>query len=731
MAVQTQVRQITVSLDAKGAAQVRAITGHLKDLNRQVSTLSGFSQLLQNAFALSFAGVGIGQVAKLVDSMQMLTDRLTVVEGSAEAAGVRLKELTDLANRTNTSAESLAVGYTRLANATAGTGVSSKSLLAITEVLQNSFRLSGASITETTNTLIQLSQAFSSGELRGQELRSIMEQNAVVARLLRKEYGADVYKKAEQGAISLSAFLKIIAGAQGEINDQAKKLRPTLEQTFTKALNDLKLYVNSINESVLLTTKFADAVEFLTKNFSLLATVLISGVIVARMTQITASILAAASAIKVFILGLNPVTAVLAAVFVGGLWAAGITSVEEFRYELKLFSAEVLETASSIATLAKNVLLFNPLTTLIGLALYDTLEEQSKKLDIAAQEYRKAAANMFAPTDGQAEVDAFLKAEKAIKDAADAASGFAKSKDPIMQINEAIAALNKTVSTGGISYQKYFNQLGELELKKVNLEFSSGKLTLEKYREEVLKLEKLDLARQFNQGFIGLEQFNTQLELLKIEEINNDLQSGKIDWQQYRSEIDKVSSSLDSGGLLVRGAERYIDSIGGQAQAITKAIESAFMSLEDSFTQFIQQGSQDWKQFAQSILDDITRIIVRYQIIAPLARGITGYFGGGEAGTPAAPSSPAATPDFTLAKVGGGNLATDYYSKNVAQQQAAPVTVNIVNNSNSEITQQESTGAGGEKILDIIIKAKVNEGIASGAFDKSMAQSYAIRRKGY
>jgi hypothetical protein len=57
-------------------------------------------------------------------------------------------------------------------------------------------------------------------------------------------------------------------------------------------------------------------------------------------------------------------------------------------------------------------------------------------------------------------------------------------------------------------------------------------------------------------------------------------------------------------------------------------------------------------------------------------------------------------------------------------------TINIVNNTQSEVTTQESSGPNGEKVIEFLITNKVKEGLASGLYDKQMQMAYGIRRKG-
>lgn len=736
--VQNQVRQITVKLDTEGARKVRQISNELKALNRQVSSLSGFSRLLQNAFFVGFAGIGLTSVIRLADSMQLLTDRLSAVEGGIGAATAKLADLNRLAGRTNQTIDSVATVYVRLANATAGTGLSATGLLGTTETLINTFRLSGATITETTNTMIQLSQAFSSGELRGQELRSVMEQNAVVARLLRKEYGAEVYKKAEQGAIDLATFLRILLKEQESINEEAAKLGPTFEQTFLKALNSIKLFVNDVNIALELNRKFAKSVEFVTENIDLLAAAI--GVLVAaKFAPLLMQIPAFSAALAGVVLATNPLILAL-----GALAAATIYSYEsigEFRADLKLFQAELLELPGQLYKIVETMLLIIPVTTLFGLALreatggnpFDDLTEKAKDYREEATSlynlYREMArTDSLKPTDTMAEVTAFLQREDLEKIA-----GMAnKAKDQIKVLTEQIALLNSQFASGSISANDFYSKLNRLENLKLKEEFRQGKIDLEKFNAELIKLQQLDLSRQFLLGKVSLEDFNRSMESLKIEEINNKLRAGRITWQEYRNEIDKVSTSLESGELLGRGANRYLNSIGSTADQIVSAIERAFGGLEDSFTEFIRTGTQDWRKFVDDILADVARILVRTQIVAPLASAAASYFGpmvpgvGGGSFVPSGSAGVAPAVPFSKVGYASGN---DIYAKS-SPSSSAPVTVNIVNNSSAEITQQESTGPNGERFLDVIIKSKVNEGFATGAFDKSLSQSYGLRRKG-
>src|SRR5690606_2602352 len=84
--------------------------------------------------------------------------------------------LFDVANRTRSSFEGTANLYARVALATKELGIGQQELLTFTERVNQAIILSGASAQEAQAGLIQLSQGLASGALRGDELRSVLEQ---------------------------------------------------------------------------------------------------------------------------------------------------------------------------------------------------------------------------------------------------------------------------------------------------------------------------------------------------------------------------------------------------------------------------------------------------------------------------------------------------------------------------------------------------------------------------
>ena len=193
MAPQTQTRRILIKVDTQGSGAFKSIKREIASLNDQLtkgtSILGKFNNIFNAFLGASFLGVGISQITQLADSYSLLFDRVKVFTGSAETAQAAFEGIERVARQNNSSIEAIATTYNRLNLALSDAGVTSEQTLRITDLLQKSFRLSGSTISEATAATIQLSQGLASGQLRGQELRSVLEQNAIIGDLLSKSLG--------------------------------------------------------------------------------------------------------------------------------------------------------------------------------------------------------------------------------------------------------------------------------------------------------------------------------------------------------------------------------------------------------------------------------------------------------------------------------------------------------------------------------------------------------------
>lgn len=347
---------------------------------------------------------------------------------------------------------------------------------------------------------------------------------------------------------------------------------------------------------------------------------------------------------------------------------------------------------------------------------------------------------------------------------------YGEAAQKVVKVKEVLAGVNKEFISGKISADQYASKLVDFEFYKLNREFKEGKINLNAFNKGLNELERNSLNRQFSQGVITLQQFNYAIEQNRIQDLNTDLAHGTISLKEYNAELIKISSTFSAGGALRAGTQSYLDSIGTTSQQVAQAIQNAFTGLETYMSEFIKTGKFNFAQFTQAILDDLTKIIIRASIIRPLAEGILSF--GTSAAVGGATSTSAGNGQFaspnianangnvfdrglkkfasggvvnspTMFGYGGGKTGlmgeagpeailplTRSGGKLGVEASVTPVTVNIINNTPSEVTTKETVGPAGDRTIEVLIVNKVREGIATGSFDRVMSSSYGVNRKG-
>jgi len=768
MPTTTQVRQIVIRVDAAGVKEaLDKISGSMGQLNKNTKSIKDNFQLLTNAFQGWVAFLGVREVARMSDEMQNLSNRLKIVSKSGEDTTQTMVQILDLANRTNQSVSDTAEVYTRLGTSLKIANASSQQLLAVTEALVNSFRISGSTGTETAATIIQLSQAFASGTLRGQELRSVMLQNAELARLLRERFGKDLADKAEKGLISIVEVLKILRDNMERINNQAKILAPTFEQTITKALNVAKFAIFQFNEQFKLSAKFATFVDAVVKGMFTLGKAAIDlGTIIYE--NIDFKLLAAQAFALLAVI--NPLAASF--LLVGGAAVFTTGGIGDFLDKIRNLAAWVYQLRIWIEELALTIdLKFAKAINKVGLLSDEAKEKLALQIDLI-RELKETAEGLGRPKYQSTAEDAKKFTAEAMKKAInDLIKQYEKlgftGGDKLKKIKEILGDINKELLSNTITLEEYGRKLVNFELYKLNREFSEGKFNIFEYNKRLTELKTQELSRQLKNGIISMKEFKTAVEQLNLKELNDKFQAGKITLQEYNEELIKISQQFEPGSALQAGTQAYLDSIGTVSQGVAGAIKNTFSALEDNMLEFIKTGKFNFAQFTQSILDDLLKIIIRASIIKPLADSILNFSIGGGGGTTALPAS---NSDYTTTAAhgkvfdgglkkfasggivggpttfgyGGGKrglmgeagpeaiipLARGSGGDLGVKASITPVTINIINQAGAEVQQKETTGPNGERTIELLIQGKVKEGIQNGSFDKSFQTAYGITRKG-
>ncbi len=231
----------------------KAVKGS-KQAEKSLKKIEQQADKLRKSIRNVFAGVGTGflvaQIVQLTDSYTNLQNRLRVVTNGTGELAKATGNLYNIARETRSSFAGTVELYSRLSMSARALGVDEQELTHFTKSMNQAIILSGASGREAQAGLIQLSQGIASGALRGDELRSVLEQLPVVADVIAKQMGVTRGELIDLGATGVITSKQILDGfknAREELEERFAKTIPTISQSFQVLKNSLTLTIGEFN----------------------------------------------------------------------------------------------------------------------------------------------------------------------------------------------------------------------------------------------------------------------------------------------------------------------------------------------------------------------------------------------------------------------------------------------------------------------------------------------------
>lgn len=256
------------------------LTNSLKKLDNQQENTNQSAQKTTTAFDTIATGIkgfiGLQVASKLgewgkafIDTatqVELLQSRIELYTSSSTEATQIFGQLVQQANRAGTDLQTAAQSFQRFAAAGNDVGISNQVILQFTDNLQKMARISGASSQEASAAIYQLSQAFASGRLQGDEFRSVSEQLPTVLQVLAKQMGVttgELKQLGSDGEITRDKLL-LLNNATDDINAQFDRMPRTVDQAATALQNNLSVAIAELDQQI-------GASKFLAKFLDLLA----------------------------------------------------------------------------------------------------------------------------------------------------------------------------------------------------------------------------------------------------------------------------------------------------------------------------------------------------------------------------------------------------------------------------------------------------------------------------
>lgn len=186
------------------------------------------------------AAFSVKKVVELADSMTTTRARLDLMNDGLQTTAELQDMIMESANRSRAA-------YSTTADAVAKMGImakdafsSNEELIAFSELINKQFTIAGTSAAGIDAAMLQLTQAMSSGVLRGEELNSVFEQAPTIIQTIADHLGVPIGKireMASEGQITAQVVKEAMLGSAKKINDQFNDMPMTFAQVWTIAKN--------------------------------------------------------------------------------------------------------------------------------------------------------------------------------------------------------------------------------------------------------------------------------------------------------------------------------------------------------------------------------------------------------------------------------------------------------------------------------------------------------------
>lgn len=723
-------RVIRIVVDPSGAktgsAQVeqslKRISGQADQAKRSVS---GF----RTAAIAAIAALGAREINQYAESWQNTQNRIKLVTDSQQELTTVQNALIESANRTRTSYESTVELYARVARSASELGLSQNDLLGITETVNQAIQVSGATAAEASAGVIQFAQGLASGALRGDELRSVLEQMPRLARALADGLGVSIGELRELGAegeLTTAKVVKALQDTAPQIAAEFDQLDLPLSTAFTNVTTNLTALIGTIDQALGATGRLGDEVNDLAQFLK---------------------------DMREPLTGRTLDVAEFGAVATATFAKLGTTVPAQLNTFAATFNGTLNQLFGNDAAVEKNI--NEQLEAAARVA--EANKEWQSVLDEIRNDFNERRRNLYG---GDEDLDA--------RQGAGLSKGDERAKNDIKAIQKRLDAL--ALERDSIGKTRNEIELLKLERKGATAEeIAAAAATLEtisaRNREIDLINDRADAAEKLAEA--ETEARENAVEFIREQQKELELLKLTTEQQAAYNAEKAVAATLDESLIalareqaieierLTEKREKDEEALEKQQKRVEDLADSLAANLTSAFEDAILSGDS-LGDVLTGLADDIAKLIIRITVLQPLAEALTDAFGGSSASSSAAASSGGGGGgifgffkgllgfqnggSFTVGGSGGPDSQLVAFRASPdervtvqtpgQQGQAGPAQI-IVNNfagQDTDIQQNRRTGPSGEEIVEIEVRKAFQRMARNGSLDPIM-QTFGVSRE--
>lgn len=262
--------QILITAVDETRRAFQSINGSLSQLRDQAGQVGAVLSRIGGAIGV---GLGVRELVEVADQYKNLQARLKLAVTSQEEFNRADAALFEIAQKNRAPLAETITLYARLAPSVQALGRSQADVLAATDAIGQAVSLSGASSEAAAGALMQLGQAFASGQLRGEEFNSVIEQTPRLAQAIADGMGVpmgSLRALAQEGKITSAAVLDALLKERTRLAEEYASLPDTVSGALTRLKSAFQRAFGERDANSGLTSGLAQALQLIAQHLELL-----------------------------------------------------------------------------------------------------------------------------------------------------------------------------------------------------------------------------------------------------------------------------------------------------------------------------------------------------------------------------------------------------------------------------------------------------------------------------
>lgn len=270
------IATLAIRIDSQEArAAVRDLENFQGSGARAERSISGLETAARKAeAALAFLGIGAGvsAIIKYADEYTKFTAQLNLATQSQREYSAAVDDVRRIATSAQQDLSATGMLYARISNGTRELGISQKNVADITETVNLALKVSGATSAEAASAMLQLSQSFASGTLRGEEFNAVNEAAPRLMQALADGLGVPIgalKEMASNGEITSRVMATVLPQALNPLKDESKHVQ-TISGAFTVLKNNVMEFTGTQAQANGTVSILTGGIVLLAKNLDVL-----------------------------------------------------------------------------------------------------------------------------------------------------------------------------------------------------------------------------------------------------------------------------------------------------------------------------------------------------------------------------------------------------------------------------------------------------------------------------